>query len=448
MRERILVTDKPLPSDLDIEATVLNMAINDSTALSMMLEQVTSQDFYSSKNSDLFSLIETMVEKKIAVDVISVDSEISARCMDDRLGSVVVDISDKICALENYESKLQVLAGISMLRKTIQACAETTRRCYFPDEMSYDDIADFAQGAIRDATDCVVKSEESDMNVVVSGVFQYMESFHSGAVSRILTGFSKLDQTLSIDSTDFIILAGRPSMGKTAFVAALSKSIAKSGTGVGIFSLEMSKTQLGQRLLCDEAELSLFLMRNNKLPKRDYPKLSMAAGPVSELPIVIDDTPIVSLGLVRSKIRKWIKKYNIKLVIIDYLQLMQIDDRVDTNKGLEKLSRGLKLTCKEFGVPIIALSQLSREMSKRGKNTRPMLSDLRGSGAIEQDADTVMFVHRQHVYDENHPKEDAEIIIGKQRNGPCETVHLEFKPEFAGFRDVREQTEWGGDEQG
>lgn len=446
MRERSLVTDRPLPSDLDIEATILNVAINDNTALSMMLEQVTAQDFYSSKNSDLFSLIAKMVEKKIAVDIISVDSEIIARCMEDRLGNVIVDISDKVCAIENYESKLQILAGISMLRKTIQACAETTRMCYYPDEMSYDDIADMSQGLIRDATERVVKSEEADMNTVMSGVFSYVESFHNGSLSRILTGFSKLDQSLSIDSTDFIILAGRPSMGKTAFVTALAKSIAKNGSGVGFFSLEMSKTQLGQRLVCDEAELSIFLMRNNKLPKRDYPKLAMAAGPISELPIVIDDTPIVTLGLVRSKIRKWISKHNIKLIIIDYLQLMQTDDKLDQNRSLEKLSRGLKLTCKEFGVPIIALSQLSREGAKRGKNTRPMLSDLRGSGAIEQDADTVMFIHRQHVYDESHPKEDAEIIIAKQRNGPSETVHLEFKPEFAGFRDVKEQTEWGEDE--
>ncbi|MBP7563016.1 MAG: replicative DNA helicase [Candidatus Cloacimonetes bacterium] len=445
MRERILVTDKPLPSDLDIESTILNVAINDNTALSMMLEQVTAQDFYSSKNSDLFSLIAKMVEKKIAVDIISVDSEIKARCMEDRLGSVIVDISDKICAIENYESKLHILTGISMLRKLVRAAAEITRMSFMPDDYSFDEVADQAEGLIRDATARIIKSEEVDMNSVMGSVFAYMESFHRGAISRILTGFTKLDTMLSIDSTDFIILAGRPSMGKTAFVAALAKSIAKSGTGVGIFSLEMSSTQLGQRLICDEAEVSIFLMRNNKLPKRDYPKLSMAAGLISELPIIIDDTPIVTLGVVRSKIRKWISKHNIKLIIIDYLQLMQTDDKLDQNRSLEKLSRGLKLTCKEFGVPIIALSQLSRENTKRGKNTRPMLSDLRGSGAIEQDADTVMFIHRQHVYDENHPKEDAEIIIAKQRNGPCETVHLEFKPEFAGFRDVKEQTEWGDD---
>lgn len=444
MRERILVTDKPLPSDLDIEATILNVAINDNTALSMMLEQVTAQDFYSSKNSDLFSLISKMVEKKIAVDIISVDSEIVSRCMEDRLGSVIIDISDKVCAIENYESKLHILTGISMLRKTIQACAEITRMCYYPDEMSYDEIADYAEGAIRDATSRIVKSKESTMNEVMGSVFQAMESnYHSE--SRIVTGFTKLDQTLSIDPTDFIVLAGRPAMGKTAFVTSLAKSIAKTGRGVGIFSLEMSKVQLGQRILCDESELSLFLMRNNKLPKRDYPKLSMAAGPLSELPIIIDDDSMLSYGLMRAKIRKWISKYNVQVVIIDYLQLMQLGENVDTNKGLEKLTRGIKITCKEFKVPIIALSQLTRNNEKRGKNMRPMLSDLRGSGSIEQDSDTVMFIHRQHVYDENHPKEDAEIIVAKQRNGPVETAHLEFKPEFAGFRDVKEQTEWGDD---
>lgn len=431
-----------MPRDLDVEAVILNMAVENPTALSMMLEQVTVDDFYSSKNADLFTLIKSMVDKKIAVDIISVDAEIQMRNMEDRLSEILIEISGKVCAIENYESKLELLAGKSMLRRVIQAGSEIQRMAFMPDDYSFDDVAERSEGLIRDATARIVKSEESDMSSVMSSVFSYMENVHNGSISRILSGFSKLDQVLSIGSTDLIILAGRPSMGKTAFVTSLAKSIAKSGNGVGFFSLEMSKTQLGQRIVCDEAELSLFLLRNNKLPKRDYPKLSMVAGSVSEYPIIIDDTPMVTLGLARSKIRKWISKHNIKIIIIDYLQLMQLDDRVDTNKGLEKLSRGLKLTCKEFGVPIIALSQLSRENTKRGKNTRPMLSDLRGSGAIEQDADTVMFVHRQHVYDENHPKEDSEIIIAKQRNGPCDTVHLEFKPEFAGFRDVTERTGW------
>jgi replicative DNA helicase len=443
---RFRETNQPLPHDLALEKTVLGMSMLDKIALSMMIEKLEVVDFYATRHADLFQIIKKMVESKISVDLVSVNAHIDM-VMKDELKSLLDDVADKVCAMENYESHLTLMTNISMRRKLISAAYEIIRMSYFSssvEDISSDDIAEKSEGLIRDATCRVVKENESTMPDVLSSVFARMERRHLGD-GAIKTGYTAIDQIVQIEEGDLIIMAGRPGMGKTAIITCLSKSLAKMKTPIGFFSLEMSKVQLGQRMLSDEAEVSLFTMINSALPKRDYPKLSMVASTLADLPIVIDDTPLLTLGVFRSKVRKMISKYNIKGVVIDYLQLMGKDEKMDTNGALEKLTRGLKLTAAEFGIFIIALSQLSRENEKRGgKKVRPQLSDLRGSGSIEQDANTVMFIHRHHQYDADHPKEDAEIIVAKQRNGPTGVVHLEYKPECAGFRDIkRDETESG-----
>jgi replicative DNA helicase len=260
-------------------------------------------------------------------------------------------------------------------------------------------------------------------------------------VHGIPTGFKGLDElTSGLQKADLIIIAGRPSMGKTAFalsIAAHAAVAAKHCTGV--FSLEMSKAQLVQRLLCAEARIDMHRLRSGTLPKRDYPRLSLAAGPLSEAPLYIDDTPAITVLELRAKARRLKAQHNLALVVVDYLQLMGSTGNAENRQQeISQISRSLKGLAKELDIPVVALSQLSRAVEQRGTGHRPQLSDLRESGAIEQDADVVMFVYRDELYhpDDESKKGKAEIIVGKQRNGPIDTLELAFVKQFAKFETL------------
>jgi replicative DNA helicase len=267
-------------------------------------------------------------------------------------------------------------------------------------------------------------------------------------VTGVPTGFLDLDRmTAGLQPSDLIIVASRPSMGKTAMVLNVAQYVAlQANTGVGIFSLEMSKEQLVMRMLCSEARVDNAKVRTGYLGERDFPRLAMAAGRLAEAPIFIDDTPAQNVLEVRAKARRLKREANIGLVIIDYLQLMRgLTAQENRTQELSEISRSLKSLAKELNVPVVALSQLNRQVEQRA-DKRPMMSDIRESGALEQDADVIMFIYRDEVYKPDSQDEGvAEVIVGKQRNGPTGTVRLAFRREYTRFDNLVENMEPAGE---
>jgi replicative DNA helicase len=265
------------------------------------------------------------------------------------------------------------------------------------------------------------------------------------------TGFLDLDRlTAGLQPSDLVIVAARPSMGKTSFVLNIAQYVAlHAGTAVGIFSLEMSKEQLVMRMLCSEARVDNAKVRAGYLGERDFPRLAMAAGRLAEAPIFIDDTPAQNVLELRAKARRLKREANLGLVVIDYLQLMRgLTAQENRTQELSEISRGLKSLAKELDVPVVALSQLNRQVEQRA-DRRPMMSDIRESGAIEQDSDVILFIYRDEVYKPDSQDEGiAEVIIGKQRNGPTGTIRLAFRKEYTRFDNLVENVEAPGNEEG
>jgi replicative DNA helicase len=303
---------------------------------------------------------------------------------------------------------------------------------------------------VFDIAESRIKNRFETLGQLLPRTFEEIDGYAKGSFKGILTGFAELDEmTTGLQRSDLVIIAGRPSMGKTSFALSIAMNAAIHGKHpTAIFSLEMSKQQIAQRMLCGEARVNMHLLRSGKLPKRDYPRLSLAAGPLSEAPLYIDDTPGITVLEVRAKARRLKAQYNLSCVIIDYLQLMGSSVMVESRQQeISQISRSLKGVAKELDVPVIVLSQLSRAPEQRTGNHRPQLSDLRESGAIEQDADLVMFVYRDEVYnkEDDQVKGTAEIIIGKQRNGPIGTVNVAFVKDFARFENLTERVAEGAE---
>jgi replicative DNA helicase len=432
--ERYSITS-PMPNDVNLENVVIGAAMMDEISLAIVVEKLTPDDFYSGKCKDLFEVMQTMVNQRRKVDVVSLGTELMLRKRDDLIDTIG-DAASTHCFTECVESHVDLLSNLGMLRRLLVASNEISRMAYSYDGENFDGIADKSEGLIRDATSKNVKSKESNMTEIMGETFDRMQKTAQGNLDRIKTGFKTVDSVLGFESPDLVVLAGRPSMGKTAFATSMMLKIAKKAIPIVFFSIEMGKVQLGQRILSQEAEVNLFEMRNNMLSKNQYQKMAQVAGKIADLPIIIDDEPLLSLNKIRSKIRKYISKYGSRMVVVDHLHLMDYD-KTNENAALSVITRGLKITAKDFGIPIWLLCQLSRDATKRAtKNARPVLSDLRGSGAIEQDADAVLFVHRQSYYDKEFSKEDAEIIIAKQRNGPIDSVHVGYNPSCATFLDI------------
>lgn len=434
------------PQALEIERTVLGSMLIDSEAAMAAIERLTETAFYSGSNRIIFSAICEMVEKSIPVDVVTVVEKLKNSDMIDLIGgySYIAELTESIATSANMEYYCQILIDKMNLRKLITTAGEIVTDC-FSSDVVVQSIIESAESKIYAIADTNEKSEVQSSGELIVKTFQEIEQFSKGQTSGYKTGFTELDEkTTGLQKSDLVIIAARPSMGKTAFMLDIAMNMAiKFNYKVAIFSLEMSKSQLMQRMLCSQARVNMHQLRSGTLAKRDFPKLSIAASPIAEAGIYIDDTPGITVSAIRSKARRIKKQFGLDVVFIDYLQLMS----GVTSKGgsreqeISSISRGLKGVAKELDVPIAALSQLSRNLENRVGNKRPQLSDLRESGAIEQDADVVLFVYRDEVYnkDEKENIGKAEIIIGKQRNGPLGTANLTFVKCFARFENTEMQ---------
>jgi replicative DNA helicase len=439
------LTDRIPPQALDVERTVLGSMLIDGQAAATVFEFLDEGAFYAGANRKIFTCMREMFEQNVPIDVVTLAEALRKRQWLEAVGeeTYLGELVESIATSANVEHYARILREKATLRELISTAADITTDC-FNTEMEPQELLDRAEAKIFGISESRIKNRFESVGQLLPRTFEEIDGYAKGSFKGILTGFTELDEmTTGLQQGDLVIVAGRPSMGKTSLVLSMALNASVHGKRpTAFFSLEMSKQQLAQRLLCGEARVNMHLLRSGKLPKRDYPKLSLAAGPLSEAPLYIDDTPGISVLEVRAKARRLKAQNNLELIIVDYLQLMGSSGAVESRQQeISQISRSLKGVAKELDLPLIVLSQLSRAVEQRTGNHRPQLSDLRESGAIEQDADVVMFVYRDEVYnkDDENVKGKAEIIIGKQRNGPIGTANVAFIKDYARFDNLSEQ---------
>ncbi|MDR0331419.1 MAG: replicative DNA helicase [Chitinispirillales bacterium] len=433
--------DRLPPQALDVERTILGSMLIDSTAVDIALEFLEDDNFYSEAHAKIFICMRELSERGTPVDVLTLSEKLRQKDWMDDIGAEAYlgELAENVATAGSIQHYAQIVREKSTLRQLIHVSGEITTEC-FSDEREAQEVLDAAEAKIFAISESRIKNKFESIGSLLPLTFKEIEDYAKGGVVGIPSGFAKLDElTTGFQDGDLVIVGGRPSMGKTAFCLAMAQHASKAGYSTAIFSLEMSKSQIAQRLLCAEAGISMHALRSGNLPKRDYPRLSMAAGPLAQAPLYIDDTAAISILELRAKARRLKAQHKLAFIIVDYLQLMNPSVKTDSmQQDISQISRSLKAVAKELQVPVVALSQLSRAVEQRTGDHRPKLSDLRESGAIEQDADLVLFVYRDEVYNKEDiaNKGKAEIIIGKQRNGPLGTVDVAFVREYAKFEDL------------
>ncbi len=442
----LAVAERTLPHNLEAERSVLGAILLHNEAFNLAAEVIDSGDFYRDAHRRIFDKMVKIVERGGAIDLVTLKDELGRTGDLDEVGgpAYITALVDGVPRSMNVEHYARIIKEKSTLRNLIFSANKILATAYDAEEDA-DVILDQAEHAIFAIADDKVRDGFVSLRDLAQSSLDTIEQLHARKelITGVPTGFTDLDEmTSGLQPSDLVIVAARPSMGKTSLVLNVAQHVGtKTDKTVGIFSLEMSKEQLFLRMLTAEARIDAQRMRRGYLGERDWGRLSQALGSLSEAKIFIDDTPSIGVLEMRAKCRRLAAEHDLNLVVIDYIQLMQGRGRFE-NRTLElaSISRSLKGLAKELNVPVVVLSQLSRAPEARSDH-RPQLSDLRESGALEQDADVVMFIYRQDMYqDKSDPSGDgagvAELIIGKQRNGPTGIVKLAFIREFTRFENL------------
>jgi replicative DNA helicase len=431
------------PQNLMAEQAVLGGIMLDNQALNKVMDVLVADDFYREAHQKIYAAMIDLSLKGEAIDLVTVTERLKARGQLDLAGGVayVTMLVDTLPTAANILSYARIVREKAVLRCLIAAATGIVGSCYGEID-NVDELMDEAEKAIFEVADRRIAPTFSHIKSIVKDSFKTIERLYESQqlITGVPSGFTDLDRmTSGFQRSDLIIIAGRPSMGKTAFALNIAQHAAiQAGVPVAVFSLEMSKEQLVLRMLCSEAEVDAHRLRSGFLARSDWPKLTRAAGVLSEVPMFIDDTPAMSVLEMRAKARRLKAEYDVGLIVVDYLQLMRSPYSAESReREISDISRSLKALAKELNLPVVALSQLNRGVESR-QDKRPQLSDLRESGAIEQDADVILFVYREEVYDKENPDKKglAEIIVGKQRNGPVGFTKLKFFHEFTTFRNL------------
>lgn len=434
--------DKIPPQSIDAEQSTLGSMLIDKEAASRVVEIIHGVDFYKEINQIIFNTILHLFEKNEAIDLITISEELKRRGQFDLVGgaSYLTTLMNTVPNAANVEHYAGIVKEKSDLRNLIYAGTNITQMAYELKE-PIETIIDKSEQMIFDISQRRQRRDFMPIKGVLTSAFERIEELYArkSNITGVPTGYNELDNyTAGLQSSDFIVIAARPSMGKTAFSLNIAQNVAiRAKMPVGIFSLEMSKEQLVQRLICAEAGINAQRLRTGHLEESDWPRITKAMAVLSEAPIYIDDSGGITVLEMRSKARRLKAKYGLELLVIDYLQLIRGSARIENRtQEISEISRQIKTLSKELNIPIIALSQLSREVEKR-TDKRPLLSDLRESGAIEQEADIVMFIYRDEYYNpESDRKNIAEINIAKHRNGPTARFELYFFKEYTKFIDL------------
>ncbi|MBE9502682.1 MAG: replicative DNA helicase [Proteobacteria bacterium] len=434
------------PQNLEAELSILGGILLDNDAINKVHEILKSADFYREAHRKIFDVMIDINSKGEPVDLITLNDALkTAGLLEDVGGSFfIASLADGVATAANIAYYAKIVKEKAVLRGLINVATEIVTKGY-DESTEVDKFLDYAEGKIFEISENKVKPSFYKIKDIVKDSFKIIEELYDkkAMVTGIPSGFKALDiLTSGFQPSDLIIVAGRPSMGKTAFCLNLALNALREEkdrkSTVAFFSLEMSKEQLVTRMLCSEARVDASKLRSGFLAESDWPKLTRAAGFLSEISMYIDDTPAISVLEMRAKSRRLKAEKGLGLIIVDYMQLMRGRDGSERREQeISEISRSLKALAKELHVPVIALSQLSRAVEQRGGDKRPILSDLRESGSIEQDADAVLFVFREEFYnrDDESLKGLAEIIIGKHRNGPTGVASLTWIGEYTRFEN-------------
>lgn len=444
-----------MPNALEAERAVLGGMLLNPDAVDTAREILSAEDFYSEAHTIIFQAMESIADRGHPIDQITVRAELVAKNKLAAMGGedYLLSLTDTIPVLEHIEAHAEIIREKATVRRLIRASSEIAARAY-GDYGEFKDFLDYAESSVFN----VAKERETNPYTSIGAIIpEIFSNLHRAAQSRqpiigATTGFTKLDaKTAGMNPGDLIIIAGRPAMGKTSFALNIAVNMAMAEQkAAAVFSLEMPKEQLALRLLSSEARVDNMKLRTaSELSTEDWKNLANATGRITDLPIIIDDTPSISVLELRSKARRIQAEQGLGLIVVDYLQLMRSGRRIESREQeISEISRNLKALAKELNVPVIALSQLNRKVEDRGnKDKRPQMSDLRESGAIEQDADTIWFVYRDEVYNPNEidNKGLAEIIVGKNRSGSTGTVQVAFHAAYTRFENLtsRREDEYG-----
>ena len=431
------------PHDLEAEQAVIGSMLTDKDSVISAVETLKDEDFYREDNKVIYGAIMNLYNRGEPVDIITLKDELVSLGKFEAVGGLeyLAELPEKVPTTANVDKYIKIVEEKSMLRTLIKTANELIVLGY-DQTQEVEDIMDVAEKKIFNVMQRKNQKGYSSMKDILVESFTQLEELYNRKqhITGVPTGFADLDyKTAGLHNSDLILVAARPAMGKSAFALNIASYAAvKANVPVAIFSLEMSKEQMGNRILCSEAMVDSNKVRTGKIEDEDWAKLAMASGELSESQIFIDDTPGISIMEIRAKCRKMKLEKNIGLVVIDYLQLVQGSSKKGGSREQEisEISRSLKILAKEINVPVIALSQLSRAPEQRPDH-RPMLSDLRESGAIEQDADIVMFLYRDDYYNEDSEKKNiAEVIIAKHRAGSTGTVELLWLGNYTKFANI------------
>ena len=440
------------PQNIEVERSLLGTVMLQDKALLMVVELLAPEDFYLDAHKIIFAALVSLFERQDPHDLLSVTNLLRDQNRLERAGgeAYLNQLTDVIPFTGMVEHHAKIIRQKAMLRRLIQSSNEVAARCYDAQD-DIDALVDRAEQTIFEVAQSRNKQGFEPMAKIVPRAFDRVTRLaeRKEHVTGVATGFHELDRmTAGLQPADLIILAARPSMGKTAFSLNIVQHAAMNNkVPTAVFSLEMSAEQLALRMLCSFGKVDSQRIRTGRLMDDDWPRLTRATGMLTSLPVHIDDTPGLTVLEMRAKARRLKAEHDLGLVVVDYLQLMQGHSRSENrNQEISDISRSLKAMAKELDVPVLALSQLNRSLESR-TDKRPMMSDLRESGALEQDADVIMFIYRDEVYNkspDNPNKGLAEVIIGKQRNGPTGVVNLTFIGEHTCFDNLSNRTEPSG----
>ncbi len=438
------------PQNIEAEQSILGGILLDNHAVNSVLEILEAGDFYSEAHRKIFSSIVDLSEKNEPSDLITLSNILRDKKQIDNVGGMayLASLVDNVPSAANIAYYSKIVKEKSILRRLIGASTEILNKSYNTTE-DVENVLDDAEHAIFEISENKIKPSFFPLKDIIKDSFKAIEKLYEkkALITGITTGFEELDRlTAGFQKSELIIIAGRPSMGKTALAINMAQNAAiEMGIPIALFSLEMSKEQLAIRMLSSEARVDSQRLRKGFLGETDWPKLTTAAGRLSDASIYIDDTPAISVLEMKAKSRRLKAEKGLGLIVLDYLQLMRgRNTSLPREQEISEISRSLKALAKELDVPVVALSQLNRQVEAR-TDKRPYMADLRESGAIEQDADVILFIYRDELYnksEDNPEKGLAEIIIGKQRNGPTGKVKLAFLNEYTRFENLTTTKEY------
>jgi replicative DNA helicase len=438
------VLGRSLPYNIEAERAVLGSILLHDDQLGLIIEVLTSRDFYLPAHQLIYEAMVGIAERKQRVDLVTLQDELdkSEHLMAVGGSSYLVSLQEDIPVLGLIEQHSKIIKEKAVLRELISCATHIITNCYNQKEKDIEAILDEAERTIFQISQKKAQQSFVQLNIWLKKTFKHLSELKSNTkgITGIATGYRRLDElTSGFQKSDFVILAARPSMGKTALALSIAQHAARQGVCVGFFSLEMSAEQLTLRLLSAESRINHNKIRNAQVSSDEWVQLTSAAARLANMHLFIDDTAVQNIMEIRAKARKLKAEHNMQFLLVDYLQLLHGHRKYENrHQEVSEISRSLKALAKELGIPVLALSQLSRAVDSR-VDKRPLLSDLRDSGAIEQDADVIMFLYRDAMYNkETENSHSAEVIIGKQRNGPTGIVHLHYENELTSFEDLDE----------